>query len=57
MGRVPRRNHWTKEACYHLMNRGHNREAIFVTDEDCLAFLGLVERYRKRLTSGCTTIV
>jgi putative transposase len=30
------------------MNRGHNREAIFLDDEDRHAFLGLVDRYRKR---------
>ena len=27
MPRVPRRWQWTEEACYHLMDRGHNREA------------------------------
>lgn len=48
MGRMPRRNEWAEEACYHLMNRGHNREAIFLDDEDRHAFLGLVDRYRKR---------
>jgi hypothetical protein len=48
MGRIPRRNQWAEEACCHLMNRGHNREAIFLDDENRHAFLGLVDRYRKR---------
>jgi hypothetical protein len=26
MPRTPRRCQWTEEACYHLMDRGHNRE-------------------------------
>ena len=46
--RVPRRYQWASEACFHLMDRGHNREDIFADDEDRAAFLGLVERYRKR---------
>jgi hypothetical protein len=32
MGRMPRRNQWPEKACHHLMNRGHNREAIFLDD-------------------------
>ena len=39
MPRTPRRCQWTEEACYHLMGRGHNREMIFVDDEDRRAFL------------------
>jgi putative transposase len=30
------------------MNRGHNREAVFIDDEDRRAFLDLVARYRDR---------
>jgi putative transposase len=48
MTRVPRRWQWAAEACYHLMDRGHNREAVFLDDEDRRAFLGLVDRYRRR---------
>ena len=48
MPRLPRRLQWTEEACYHVMNRGHNREAIFCGDEDHLMFLNLVARYRER---------
>ena len=48
MPRLPRRLQWTGEACYHVMNRGHNREAIFCDDEDHLMFLNLVARYRER---------
>jgi putative transposase len=48
MPRVPRRYQWASEACFHLMNRGHNRESIFADDEDRQAFLGLLGRYRSR---------
>lgn len=48
MTRVPRRWQWADEACYHLMDRGHNREAVFRDDEDRAAFLALVDRYRRR---------
>jgi putative transposase len=48
MPRLPRRWQWTDEACYHLMDRGHDREAVFLDDEDRGAFLGLVQRYRQR---------
>jgi putative transposase len=48
MPRTPRRLQWTEEACYHLMDRGHNREPIFADDEDRQAFLNLVGRYQKR---------
>ena len=49
MSRLPRRWQWAAEACYHLMDRGHNREPVFLDDEDRRAFLGLVERYRRRV--------
>ncbi len=48
MSRIPRRCQWASEACFHLMNRGHNREAIFADDEDRHAFLGLLGRYERR---------
>jgi putative transposase len=48
MSRVPRRWQWAEEACYHLMDRGHDREAVFRDDVDRRAFLGLVQRYRRR---------
>ena len=48
MPRVPRSLQWSEEACFHLMNRGHNREAIFGDDDDRRAFLDLVARYRDR---------
>jgi REP element-mobilizing transposase RayT len=48
MPRSPRRLQWTEEACYHLMDRGHNREPVFTDDEDRQAFLNLVARYQKR---------
>ena len=28
MPRLPRRWQWTDAACYHLMDRGHNRETV-----------------------------
>lgn len=48
MSRVPRRRQWTDPACYHLMDRGHNRETVFRDDADRAFFLGLVARYQKR---------
>jgi putative transposase len=48
MPRVPRKQQWAEEACYHVMDRGHNREAVFGDDDDRRAFLRLVGRYRER---------
>jgi putative transposase len=48
MPRKPRCRQWTETACYHLMDRGHNREIVFADDEDRAAFLGLVSRYQQR---------
>ena len=39
MPRTPRKQQWTEEACYHVMNRGHNRERIFGDDDDRRHFL------------------
>ena len=57
MPRIPRRLQWASEACFHLMDRGHNREAIFADDEDREAFL--VCSGATRVGSACafTTIV
>ena len=48
MSRSPRRQQWTDEACYHVMNRGDNREQIFGDDDDRRHFLLLLARYQKR---------
>ena len=48
MPRVPRSLQSSEEACFHLMIRGHNREAIFGDDDDRRALLDLVARYRDR---------
>jgi putative transposase len=48
MSRVPRRFQWAEEACFHLIDRGPNREPVFLDDEDRRAFLGLVARYKRR---------
>jgi hypothetical protein len=48
MPRIPRGFQWSSEACFHLMDRGHNREAMFADDEDREAFLGLLGRYQSR---------
>lgn len=48
MPRLPRRMQWAREACYHLMDRGHDRQPIFADEDDYRAFLGLVTRYRGR---------
>ena len=47
MPRTPRRRQWTDAACYHLMNRGHNRETVFAHDDDRRHFLALLARYRQ----------
>jgi hypothetical protein len=62
MPRLPRSLQWAREACYHLMDRGHDRQPIFADDTDRRAFLDLVARYRdrfgfaekKRTVSGVT---
>ena len=38
-----------QDAAYHVMSRGHNREAIFADPDDVRYFLGLLVRYRERL--------
>jgi REP-associated tyrosine transposase len=48
MPRLPRRWQWTDAACYHLIDRGHNRETVFADDEDRAHFLRLLARYRDR---------
>lgn len=48
MPRVPRCQQHTGSACYHVMNRGHNREVVFHDDEDRVFFLHLLARYRNR---------
>jgi putative transposase len=48
MPRLPRRWQWTEAACYHIINRGHNRDTIFADDEDHAHFLGLLADYRQR---------
>ena len=48
MPRQPRACLWTPAACYHVLNRGHAREAIFHDDTDRQYFLTLLARYRQR---------
>ena len=48
MPRTPRKFQEAPSACYHLMNRGHNREAVLADSEDRQYFLNLVGRYQKR---------
>ena len=48
MSRQPRRAQWADDACYHIINRGHNRETVFRDDEDRRVFLDLLSRYRAR---------
>jgi len=47
--RAPRHLQWSEEACFHPVNRGHNREPVFADDEDRRAFVELVARYRDRV--------
>ncbi len=56
MPRTPRKQQWTDEACYHVMNRGHNRERIFGDDDDRRQFLRLLVRYQERYAGAqCQT--
>ena len=48
MARTPRKFQEGPSACYHVMNRGHNREAVFGDADDSRYFLGLLSRYQKR---------
>ena len=48
MPRRSRRLQGAQEACYHLMDRGHDRQPIFADDQDRHAFLDLVARYAER---------
>jgi putative transposase len=50
MARTPRKFQVSPSACYHVMNRGHNREAIFADVEDRRYFLDLLGRYRRRFS-------
>jgi hypothetical protein len=43
-GEKPRKQQWSEEACYHVMNRGHNHERIFAEDDDRRGFLDLHAR-------------
>jgi YD repeat-containing protein len=46
--REPRCLQWTDTGCFHVINRGHNRDIIFTDDEDRHFFLGLLARYQQR---------
>jgi REP element-mobilizing transposase RayT len=43
---MPRHGQWAAPACYHVMDRGDNRETLFAYDEDRTRFLGLLARNR-----------
>jgi hypothetical protein len=57
MSRIPRRQPWTDEACYQVMNRGHNRERTSGDDDDRRQFLFLRARYQKHFTLTCGYII
>ena len=48
MGRQSRQHQRATGGYYHVMNRGHNREVVFPTEEDHAYFLDLLQRYRQR---------
>ncbi len=48
MPHVPRWRLLARDAAYHVMTCGHNREVLFADPEDHRYFLGLLERYRRR---------
>jgi putative transposase len=48
MPRILRWQQWAQAACYHLMDRGHDRNDVFADDEDRRVFLDLVARSQRR---------
>src|SRR5438132_3475559 len=50
MARTPRQYQHGPAACYHVMNRGHNRKTVFADAEDCRYLLDLLDRYRHRFS-------
>jgi putative transposase len=48
MPRKPRCWLLAQDAAYHVMSRGHNREALFRTDDDKRRLLSLLARYKTR---------
>ena len=53
MPRKPRYLQLAEDAAYHVLNRGHNHEAIFAHDDDEAAFVAI----GNALPSACTTTV
>jgi putative transposase len=45
---MPRRAQLGDAVCFHVINRGHDREVIFHDGVDHQAFLALLRRYRAR---------
>ena len=48
MGRRARQHQRATGGYYHVMNRGHNREVVFQSQDDHAYFLDLLDRYRQR---------
>jgi putative transposase len=48
MARVPRYLQLARDAAYHVMSRGHNREGLLAHPDDKRHFLALLARYRQR---------
>jgi hypothetical protein len=48
MPRQPRRQSWTEAACFHILNRGHNRDTLFAEEADLGYLRQLLQRYRDR---------
>jgi len=46
MGRYARINY--PDLTYHIINRGNNREAIFIEEEDYKHYLNTIQRYKKK---------
>jgi hypothetical protein len=40
------------DAAYHVMSRGHHREAVVATEDDARYFLALLARYRLETLPG-----
>jgi hypothetical protein len=48
MPSAARRWQWTEAACYHILNRGHNRETVLANDADRRFFLTKLADFRDR---------
>jgi hypothetical protein len=53
---MPRSQQWTDASCYHLLNRGHNRDTLFHDDDDRTYFCSCSIATANASGSASTTI-